>query len=158
MELERSRRNASWRAADGVTMPASTPRLPARSAPTLTCFTAAIAQRDGAHVLGSSYARNAAATSRAADPARRAEAAGRSSARAPLSPPRRAREPELRARSEAPPRRKALPWRVACAFAVGASLAALGGLATDVAGVELAALSCAIAGGITLAAAVSGRR
>jgi hypothetical protein len=74
-------------------------------------------------------------------------------ARAPLAPSgRRARELDRRAR------RRELPWRVACAFAVGASLSALGGLATDVAGVEVAALSCAIAGGITLAAALSGRR
>jgi hypothetical protein len=73
-------------------------------------------------------------------------------------PPRRASEPERRASRKAPSRKRALPWRVACAFAIGASLAALGGLATDVAGVELAALACAVAGGITLAAGLSGRR
>jgi hypothetical protein len=167
-------------------MPASTPRLPARSAPTLTCFTGAIAQRDGAQVLGSSYAREWDSTPGAVERAWREEAArlpepeagparsvpgvvpprpaasreGRPSARAPLAPARRGRErePDLRARGKALPRKEALPWRAACAFAIGAALSALGGLAMDRAGVELAALACAVAGGITLAAGLSGRR
>jgi uncharacterized membrane protein SpoIIM required for sporulation len=48
-----------------------------------------------------------------------------------------------------------VPWSFAGTFALGAAIAALAGLVVDRGAVELAALASAVAGGMTLSAALA---
>ena len=142
---------------------------------TLSCGTDAIALREGAQAIGSTFAREW-----DSDPAPRRAPRSPLSAETPTSlqalavlatpsvaamraeiairhrqgpPPPRWRAPRGEERAARPG--ALLPWRSACAFALGATLAALAGAALERGALEVAALASALAGGITLAAALT---
>ena len=142
---------------------------------TLSCGTDAIALREGAQAIGSTFAREW-----DSDPAPRSRPPPSRSAETPTSlqalavlatPSAAAMRAEIPIRHRQGPRalrwraprregrelrpRTVLPWRSACAFALGATLAALAGAALERGALEVAALASALAGGITLAAALT---
>lgn len=144
--------------------------LGAPSEGTMECRTGAILLREGARAVGSTFARPW-----DSEPEREPGAEAPTPAPPPLPLPlpplpplplaiARAGSP---ARDSAPARRTDLPvsvpWSFAGAFALGAAIAALAGLVLERGAVELAALASAVAGGMTLSAALgrlsrSGRR
>lgn len=147
--------------ADGRTMTASTPRGDSRSGPTLSVLTGAIILREGAGAVGSTFARqwDPEAAPRLPEPT-----PSSLSGLPPLPPPSLPaaaspvvvrpppRGPARRSRRVATPiRARSSPWSLAGAFALGATLAALAGMGVDRGSLGFAALSSAVAGGVTLA-------
>ena len=146
-------------------MTTSTGRGDSRSGATLSCLTGAIARREGAGAVGSTFAREwdsePAPPPPTSPPASSRGAAGVQPA--PCSPAalpvllpalaiaRRSRSRHANARMGAP----SLPWSPVGAFALGATLAAVAGEVLERGALEVAALASAVAAGITLAAALT---
>lgn len=147
---------------------------------TIEIQTGAILLREGARAVGSTYTRrpwdsdpepvSAVPSSPQTPSALRALPAMPSPSSAPPSPPAippipspiPALDPLRRAAAAARPSSRrseppviSVPWSFAGAFALGATIAALAGLVLDRGAVEIAALASAVAGGMTLSAALA---
>jgi hypothetical protein len=143
---------------------------------TLSCLTGAILLREGARAVGSTFARerdsdpvpppmtpssrrallvmpnpSGAAVATRAAPATQAAAAIPKTVAASAA----RRRPSRSRRADTHSRAPSLPWRPVGAFALGATVAALAGLGVERGALEVAALASAVAGGVTLAAALT---
>ncbi|HSO41128.1 MAG TPA: hypothetical protein VLT33_51735 [Labilithrix sp.] len=156
-------------------MTTSTASSDAPSEGTVECRTGAIMLREGARAVGSTFARewdsqpepaSVAALPPETPTSLRALPALPSPSAPPLSlppalPPLAAARPAQRpghrrasSSRRARARPVAVPWSFAGAFALGAAIAALAGVGIERGAIEVAALASAIAGGMTLSAAL----
>ena len=139
-----------------TTLPCSSP---SSSEGTIELDTGAILLREGARAVGSTYARPWDSVPESEPEPAPAPAPASVTPSLPPLPMKRATPVAATRASSARPRREAsvisVPWSFAGAFALGATIAAVAGLVLDRGAVELAALASAVAGGMTLSAALA---
>lgn len=132
------------------------PTVPPRSNPTSTldCFTGAIILREGAGAVCSTYRRGSASFTAMPTPTSIVTPTSVSVSLPLMVRPSGVQHPRPRRRARARP----LPWALFAAFAVGATLVTfLGTFARD-APFGVAAFACALAGVVTVEAALERRR
>jgi len=147
-------------------MTTSPPLADAPSEGTMECRTGAIIQREGARAVGSTFVRAwdseppplpaTTPSSLRALPALPSPSAPTPPA-PPVSPVAKPGSPRRYPSGSSFSRERPtyVPYSVAGAFALGASIAALAGIAVERGAVEFAALAAAVAGGMTLSAALA---